>query len=243
MKWLVTGIVICLAFIQPALAEQWPSECRDLLQQNQQQFSKMREHTDLITQSVKDLNKSLLEAESLNQNQAQQIVELEHQIAYLRARDPEIMRKARAFFFRRLALKLEPSPVYQLENDRLIISADDVYIYGKAEIGAEGISYLEKAIKELVTTANELPTNLAWRLQFEGHTDSRPLRSHNRFANNWELSAARALGMLQLFSRVGVPDYRMQAVGLAATRMRDEGSSKKAHKHNRRIEIHLVADR
>jgi chemotaxis protein MotB len=75
-----------------------------------------------------------------------------------------------------------------------------------------------------------------------GHTDDRPLKSSARFADNWELSAARAVAVVRFFHEaLGVSPERMTAVGCGqflplAANDTDEGRSR-----NRRIEIILEA--
>jgi chemotaxis protein MotB len=121
-----------------------------------------------------------------------------------------------------------------------VIANDPVFIFGKGEIGAEGQERLEPVLTALAETVDQLPQEYPWRVRVEGHSDSRPLRNNPRFDTNWELSAARALSMLQLLVDRGLPEDRLSAVGLADTQLRDRGDSKPAHRRNRRIELRLV---
>jgi len=77
-------------------------------------------------------------------------------------------------------------------------------------------------------------------IRVQGHTDDRPLKSSSRFADNWELSAARAAEVVRFFHEIlGIAPERMTAVGCGqfmpvAGNDTDEGRSM-----NRRIEIIL----
>ena len=55
------------------------------------------------------------------------------------------------------------------------------------------------------------------KFRIEGHTDSSPTDPSGQWFSNWELSAARALGVLHYLSDFGVPESRFQVSGLAAT--------------------------
>jgi chemotaxis protein MotB len=127
-----------------------------------------------------------------------------------------------------------------VQPDRLVIASDPVFVFGTGELGAEGQDRLRPLAAVLASLLAQLPEEFPWRVRIEGHSDSRPLRADRRFDDNWELSTARALGILQFLVANGIAEDRLSAVGLAATRLRDPGSSKAAHRRNRRIELHLV---
>jgi len=74
-------------------------------------------------------------------------------------------------------------------------------------------------------------------VQLEGHTDSVPIHSA-RFRNNWELSSARSIALLELFqNKFGIDPARFTVAGYAqnvpvASNRTDEGRAR-----NRRVEI------
>ncbi|HLJ50606.1 MAG TPA: flagellar motor protein MotB [Bryobacteraceae bacterium] len=77
-------------------------------------------------------------------------------------------------------------------------------------------------------------------VQIEGHTDSIPI--HNaRFNSNWELSAARAIAVLNLFtSKYNLPETRFAVVGRADTVPVDTNDTDEGRKRNRRVDIVIV---
>ena len=52
----------------------------------------------------------------------------------------------------------------------------------------------------------DIPPGIDWILRVDGHTDDTPLRPGARFADNWELSQARALSVVRfLVEEMGIP--------------------------------------
>ncbi len=74
-------------------------------------------------------------------------------------------------------------------------------------------------------------------VRLEGHTDAQPI--HNvRFRNNWDLSTARAIAMLELFTKqFGVPEGRLAVAGYADTIPVESNDTEEGRRHNRRVEI------
>jgi len=94
------------------------------------------------------------------------------------------------------------------------------------------------SIRKIAEAIQQLP-NL---VRLEGHTDAVPIHN-SRFRNNWELSAARGIAMLQLLqSRFGVPENRMAIVGYAETAPRESNGSEEGRAHNRRVDIVILTE-
>lgn len=75
----------------------------------------------------------------------------------------------------------------------------------------------------------------------EGHTDDTPIRTE-RFPSNWQLSAARAISVLELFQLFGTNPRKMVAIGYGEYRPRRVVSSDASPMEksvNRRVEILL----
>ncbi|HPB67272.1 MAG TPA: OmpA family protein, partial [Spirochaetales bacterium] len=58
--------------------------------------------------------------------------------------------------------------------------------------------------------------------------------------SNWELSTARALGVLHYLSDFGVPEARFQVSGLAATMPIADDSTAEGRAYNRRVDIIIL---
>ena len=86
--------------------------------------------------------------------------------------------------------------------------------------------------------ADDIPRGIDWVLRVDGHTDSTPVSASSAFADNWELSQARALSVVRYMIEVeGLPADRLAATGFGEYRPIDPGDSPEALARNRRIEL------
>ena len=85
----------------------------------------------------------------------------------------------------------------------------------------------------------EIPKEIDWAIQIDGHTDPRPIAS-SQFPSNWELSTARAASVVKYMISKGVPAERLVAAGYGEFRPIEGGTSEEANQKNRRIELKLT---
>ncbi len=78
------------------------------------------------------------------------------------------------------------------------------------------------------------------KFRIEGHTDSSPTDPAGPWQSNWELSTARALGVLHYLSDFGVPEARFQVSGLAATMPIADDSTAEGRAYNRRVDVIIL---
>ena len=76
-------------------------------------------------------------------------------------------------------------------------------------------------------------------LRVDGHTDRLPIRV-GPFVSNWELSAARAISVVEFLVREGIPPERLAAAGFGEFRPLDTRDDEIAYRRNRRIEFKLT---
>ncbi len=93
----------------------------------------------------------------------------------------------------------------------LELAANSFYMPGSATFRPESRSILDSVARTL-----ETPEYSKFKIAVEGHTDDNPI-STERFASNWELSAARATNVVRLFAERNIPVRRMRAVAFADT--------------------------
>ena len=98
---------------------------------------------------------------------------------------------------------------------------------------------LTRLAETLKTLAAEIPDDLPWVLQVDGHTDRRPI-SNARFPSNWELSTARALAIVKFLRGQGIPPQRLAATGYGEFHALDARNTEEAYARNRRIELKLT---
>lgn len=114
------------------------------------------------------------------------------------------------------------------------VATDNVlFTSGSAQLQPQGQHILDT----LAPTLNSLPNNLS----IEGHTDSSPIHTA-QFPSNWELSGARASGVLRyLHASAEIPYDRMSFAGYADTQPRYRATDPRAMTANRRVEIVILA--
>ncbi len=98
-------------------------------------------------------------------------------------------------------------------------------------------------MKEIAGTLSQ-PRFLNYQIEIQGHTDDTPVRTQ-QFPTNWDLSSARALATLKLFTSLGINQSRMKLAALADTAPRVPNHSEAGTPYpenqaiNRRVEIHV----
>ena len=108
---------------------------------------------------------------------------------------------------------------------------------GQAEITPTGHAAIDRVGKLLPSI------DARYQIAIEGHTDDVPIHTA-RFDSNWELSSARAINVLKLFTGAGVNPQRLSAQGYADTRpvapiLGDAGAQARARTENRRVVIRV----
>jgi chemotaxis protein MotB len=77
-------------------------------------------------------------------------------------------------------------------------------------------------------------------LRVDGHTDVRPISFNQQFRTNWELSAGRAISVVQHLISKGVSPQRLVAAGFGEFQPLDPERNEEAFRRNRRIELKLT---
>ncbi|HUI98261.1 MAG TPA: OmpA family protein, partial [Xanthobacteraceae bacterium] len=86
----------------------------------------------------------------------------------------------------------------------------------------------------------QIPSEINWVLRVDGHTDTRQLSATSPFKTNWELSAARAISVVQYLIGKGISPQRLVAAGFGEFQPIDPGTTEEAFSRNRRIELKLT---
>ena len=87
--------------------------------------------------------------------------------------------------------------------------------------------------------ARQIPREIDWAIQVDGHTDARPIFSPS-FPSNWELSSARATSVVKYLISRGVPPNRLVAAGYGEFQPLEQGNTDDVLRRNRRIELKLT---
>jgi chemotaxis protein MotB len=114
------------------------------------------------------------------------------------------------------------------------INTSLLYSSGSAELEDEAIPVL----RDLAGILQRYPN----QIQVEGFTDNLPINNYI-FPSNWELSAARAAGVVHLFMRSGVQPDRMSAIGFGEFRPIADNISPEGRRKNRRVVLVIMSQK
>jgi len=145
----------------------------------------------------------------------------------------------RSEFFGRLRTILGNRPDVRVVGDRFVFQSEVFFDTGQAVLLPEGRAELDKLADALKELDKQIPSEIAWVLRVDGHTDVRPISSP-QFKSNWELSASRAISVVQYLVSLGVPPQRLVAAGFGEFQPLDPANTEEAYKRNRRIELKLT---
>jgi len=149
------------------------------------------------------------------------------------------LQRFRSEFFGRLRDILRGREDVRIVGDRFVFQSEVLFAQGQADIGPEGQTQLAQLAIALNQIAAEIPDDIDWILQVEGHTDNIPVRA-GRFADNWDLSTERALSVVRFLAEQGLPANRLAAAGYGEFQPLDSAESEDARRRNRRIEMKLT---
>ena len=150
------------------------------------------------------------------------------------------LQKYRSEFFGRLQSILGDRKDIKIVGDRFIFESELLFDSGSASLHFEGKEKLKQIGLTLKETTMNIPDDIDWIIQVEGHTDKNPINTP-QFPSNWELSTARANTVLKLLLELGFNPQHLSAAGYGEFYPISEGESAKDLQQNRRIELKLTS--
>ncbi len=131
----------------------------------------------------------------------------------------------------------------ELDQSRLDVQVDSrgvVVSLPQALLFAPGDDRINADALATVSTIGDVLCKIPNNVSLVGHTDALPI--HNRrFANNWELAAARGLRLLELLSsRYGVAESRLSVESFGSYDPRSSNDTPDGRASNRRVEIVIL---
>lgn len=149
------------------------------------------------------------------------------------------LKRYRSDFFGRLRELLKDRKDIRVVGDRFVFESEVLFASGSATLTPEGISAMDQIAEAILELQKEIPKDIDWALQINGHTDARPI-SNPQYPSNWELSTARASSVVKYLVSRGVPADRLVAAGYGEFQPVDTGNTEEAYQRNRRIELKLT---
>ncbi len=161
--------------------------------------------------------------------------------ADLEAAERERLESFASEFFGRVRQVLEGRDGVQIVGDRFVFSSEVLFELGSADLATAGQAQIGNVVAILREVADQIPPEIDWVLQVDGHTDNLALAPGGVFADNWALSQARALSVVRyLTDELGFPAFRLAAAGFGEYRPVDPANTPEARARNRRIELKLT---
>jgi chemotaxis protein MotB len=195
-----------------------------------QQIAALRRQLGAIEQALEVSEKKDRESQSRIQDFAQRL-----NLA-LAQRAQELSRY-RSDFFGRLREILGNRPDIRIVGDRFVLQSEVFFDTGQSVLKPEGRAELDKIATALLELNRQIPQDIGWVLRVDGHTDVRPISGGR---TNWDLSAARAIAVVQYLIAKGMPPQRLVAAGFGEFQPIDPGTGEDAYSRNRRIELKLT---
>ena len=202
-------------------------------------ISRLSEDIKILSKEIQLLNNLLDSKEAEIANNKIELGELGDRLNRVLTSELFKLQKYKSDFFGKLSEALGERDDIQIKGDRFIFQSEILFESGSVEIQNSGRIALSLIAKTIIDLIDEIPTELNWVLQIDGHTDKVPI-STSQFPSNWELSHARALEVVKFFIGQGVPADRLSANGYGEYQPINLGDTKDDLKQNRRIELKIT---
>ncbi|MEM8798348.1 MAG: peptidoglycan -binding protein [Pseudomonadota bacterium] len=193
-----------------------------------------------LRRQIAALEDALDASEQRDRESQTKIADLGKRLNVALAQRVQELSRFRSDFFGRLREILSQRSDIRVVGDRFVFQSEVLFASGADQVGPAGEVELDKLARAILELEQEIPSEINWVLRIDGHTDDVPLSGTGRLQNNWELSAARAISVVQYLTSEGVSPRRLVAAGFGEFQPLDAGDSDEARTRNRRIELKLT---
>tara|TARA_R110000868_G_scaffold22354_34_gene91678 strand:- start:1211 stop:2239 length:1029 start_codon:yes stop_codon:yes gene_type:complete len=214
-------------------------EERQLSERTRSQVDLLNQQLSALRRQIASLETALEASEDRDRESQTRIADLGSRLNVALAQRVQELSRYRSDFFGRLREILSNRSDIRVVGDRFVFQSEVLFASGADELTAAGNAEMNKLAEALLELRSQIPDDINWVLRVDGHTDARPV-SGATFKSNWELSAARAISVVEHLVGQGVPPNRLVAAGFGEFQPIDEGDSAEALARNRRIELKLT---
>ena len=204
-----------------------------------QQVALLNRQLLALRQQLASLQQALDASDAASAAQNVKILDLGKRLNKALASKVQELARFRSEFFGRLREVLKNRQDIHVVGDRFVFQSEVLFESASATIAAKGKSELRRLAGALNEIGPKIPSTIQWILQVEGHTDQIPI-FNEQFRSNWDLSAARAISVVQFLIGQGVPAHRLSASGYGEFQPIDERRDEIGNRRNRRIEMKLT---
>jgi chemotaxis protein MotB len=193
-----------------------------------------------LRRQLSALEEALDASEKRDKESQGRIADLGQRLNVALAQRVQELSRYRSDFFGRLRAILGNRPDIRIVGDRFVFQSEVFFDTAKATLdNPEGRAELDGLATALLELEKKIPGEIPWVLRVDGHTDVRGINSP-QFKNNWELSVARAISVVQYLVGKGVSPQRLVAAGFGEFQPIDTDKTEESFSRNRRIELKLT---
>jgi len=203
------------------------------------QVELLNQQIDALRRQLSALQQALEATEKKDQASQEKIADLGQRLNVALAQRVQELSRYRSDFFGRLRAILGERPDIRIVGDRFVFQSEVFFDAGQAALKPEGRAEIDKLAGLLADLEKQIPTDIAWVLRVDGHTDVRPIASA-QFPSNWALSSARAISVVQYLIQKGISPQHLVAAGFGEFQPLDTDKTEDAYRKNRRIELKLT---
>lgn len=224
-----------------ASAEELEAE-RALSADQKSEIATLNAQLAALRKQLASLQEALDAAEAKDIEQQTQIENLSQRLNAALARKVQELQEVRSRFFEALRAALGDRSDIKVVGDRFIFESDILFGSCSATLGEAGKLELGKLASALLDIRGDIPSGVNWVLRVDGHADSAALGPSCRvlFDSNLDLSAQRAISVVNYLKERGVPARRLLATGSGSVSPIVSGFSAASLAQNRRIEFKLT---
>jgi len=191
-----------------------------------------------LRRQLASIEQALELAEKKDRDAQSRIADLGQRLNLALAQRVQELSRYRSDFFGRLRAILGNRTDIRIVGDRFVFQSEVFFDTGQAVLKPEGRAEIDKITSAILELDRQIPQEIAWVMRVDGHTDVRPIGGGTR--TNWDLSAARAIAVVQYMISKGVPPQRLVAAGFGEFQPIDPERTEEAYARNRRIELKLT---
>jgi chemotaxis protein MotB len=203
------------------------------------QIELLNQQIDALRRQLASLEDALEASEKKDKESQARVADLGQRLNVALAQRVQELAKYRSEFFGRLRSVLGNRPGIRVVGDRFVFQSEILFDSGSAALRSDASGEIDSLANAIIELEKQIPSDLAWVLRVDGHTDVRPISSP-QFPSNWELSAARAIAVVQYLVGKGVSPQHLVAAGFGAFQPLDAETTEEAYRRNRRIELKLT---
>ncbi len=220
-------------------AEQALKDEKDVSAQALAQVEILNQQIGALRRQLAAIEDALAASESRDKQSQAKIADLGSRLNIALAQKVQELARYRSDFFGRLRQILGDRPDIRTVGDRFVFQSEVLFDSGKAELKSRRQDRSRQTCRRCRGVEQGNPAG--------NSVDSARRRAHRQTADpivrihsNWDLSASRAIAVVEYLVSKGVPADRLVAAGFGEFQPIDPGEGDDAYAKNRRIELKLT---